>query len=54
MKIRIITSAKMAYDINVASNDFEEVIKKILEQQYIKLSENVVLLTSSITEIQKR
>lgn len=54
MKIRIITNAKMAYDINVASTNFEEVINKILEQKYIKLNENVVLLTSSISEIQKR
>ena len=54
MKIRILTNAKMVYDISVSSNNFEDVVKKILEQQYIRLNENVVLLTSSISEIQKR
>ena len=54
MKIRIITTAKIAYDINVENNNFEDVINKILEQKYIKLSDRKVLLTSSIVEIQKR
>ena len=54
MKIRIITTAKIAYDINVESGKFEEVVKKIIEQKYIKLSDKKVLLTSSIVEIQKR
>lgn len=54
MKIRIIANNKMTYNINIESDNFDDVIKKILEQKYIKLNENVVLLTSSITEIQKR
>ena len=53
MKIRIITNAKIAYDINVENKNFEETVKRIIEQKYIKLNEKTVLLTSSIVEIQK-
>ena len=53
MKIRIITTAKIAYEMYVESKNFEETVKKIVEQKYIKLDKNTVLLTSAIVEIQK-
>ena len=53
MKIRIITLAKMIYDITVDSTDFETVVNKILEKKYLKLNNNVILMTSSIAEFHR-
>lgn len=53
MKIEILTNADKVYSIVVQSKNFEEVVDKILEKKYIKLSEETVILTSSITEIKK-
>ena len=52
MKIRIITTKKN-YDVDVDEMDFENIANKILEKRYIKLSENEILLTSAIIEIQR-
>ena len=53
MKIRIITNAQIAYTISVESDDIEEITNKILEKKYLKLNENLIVLTSSISEIRK-
>ncbi len=53
MKIRIITNANKVYFINVKSNNFEEVVQKILEKQYIMLNDDTIVLTSAIAEIEK-
>ena len=53
MKIEILTSADKLYSITVKSKNFEEIVERILEKQYIKLDENTILLTSSIIEIKK-
>lgn len=54
MKLRIITNAKIVYDVQVESDDFEAVVNKILEKKYLKLNDNLVILTSSISEILKK
>ena len=53
MKIRIITAAQLAYDVEVENKNFDEVVNKILEQKYLKLNEKLVILTSAISVIQK-
>ncbi len=53
MKIRIITNTKLVYDIVVNETNFDSVVNKILEKKYIKLNNNVAILTSAICEIQK-
>lgn len=53
MKIRIITTANISYDIEVDSKNFESVVNKILEKKYILLNKDVALLTASISEIHK-
>ena len=53
MKIRIITNTKLIYDIVVNETNFDIVVNKILEKKYIKLNNNVAILTSAICEIQK-
>lgn len=53
MKIRIITLSKMIYDITVDSTDFEAIVNKILEKKYLKLNNNVILMTSSIAEFHR-
>ena len=53
MKIRITTNTKELYYINVENNNFEDVVKKILEQKYVKLDKYLVLLTSCINEIKR-
>ena len=53
MRIRIITAAQLAYEMNVDSKNFEGIVKKIVEQKYIKLDEKTVILTSAIVEIKK-
>ena len=53
MKIRIITNIKNTYDIEIDSNNFENVVNKILEKKYILLNNNLALNTSSIAEIHK-
>ena len=53
MKIRIITNANKVYFINVKNKNFEEVVQKILEKQYIMLNSDTVILTSAIAEIER-
>lgn len=53
MKIRIITTTRLAYNLTVDNDNFDEVVSKLLEKKYLKISDNLVIVTSSISAIQR-
>ncbi len=53
MKIKLTTVLGKTYNIMVKEKDFNNVVKKIMEKQYIELDDNTIITTNTISEIKK-
>lgn len=52
MKIRLVTINNLVFHLYVKGNDFNDIVSKIFERKYIKVSDNTFLQTSAIAMIQ--